>query len=199
MSGGAHRLAPEDAAVLVKRARAGDAAAWNELVDGFLGLLTASLRAMRLSDSDVRDVTQTTWLRLVQNIDRIDDPARVGSWLVTTARREALRVISQRRMCDVRLEPDESMWEDHTATAAFESVLDDERDAAVREVFLRMPPRCRALLAQLFQEPRRPYEEISRELSMPVGSIGPTRARCLKKFCALAAECGLDLHALALR
>jgi len=189
-------LTAERAGELVSRARAGEADAWSQLVDGYLGLLTASLRAMNLSDADIRDVTQTTWLRLVQNIDRIEEPARVGSWLVTTARREGLRVIGQRRWLDVRLEADEEKWIDLTAGDAFDNLLNRERDEAVQAVFEQLPQRCQALLNELFQDDKRPYDEIGRVLQMPIGSIGPTRARCLKKFCALAEQCGVDLRAL---
>jgi len=190
-------LTPHEAGALVERARDGDADAWTGLVDGFFGLLAASLRTLNLNDSDLRDVTQTTWLRLAQHIDRIEDPNRVGSWLVTTARREGLRVVAQRRWVDLRLEADEERWADDAAVDAFERLLDRERDQAVQAVFEQLPPRCKALLTELFRDPRPAYDEISRLLRIPIGSIGPTRGRCLKKFCALAQECGLDLGAMA--
>jgi len=190
-------LTPQEAGSLVERARVGDGEAWSRLVEGFLGLLAASLRPLNLSDSDMRDVTQTTWLRLAQHIDQIDDPTRVGGWLVTTARREGLRVVTQRRWVDVRLEADEERWADDAAVEAFDRLVDRERDEAVQAVFERLPPRCKALLTELFKDPRPAYDEISRVLRIPIGSIGPTRGRCLKKFCALAEECGLDLPAMA--
>lgn len=190
-------LTPAEAGRLVERARDGDGEAWSGLVEGFVGLLAAALRPLNLSDSDVRDVTQTTWLRFAQHIDRIEDPDRVGSWLVTTARREGLRVLTQRRWVDLRMSADEDRWVDDGAADAFNRLLDRERDEAVQAVFERLPPRCRALLTELFRDPRPAYDEISRMLRIPVGSIGPTRGRCLKKFCALAEECGLDLGAMA--
>jgi RNA polymerase sigma factor (sigma-70 family) len=190
-------LTPQEAGGLVELARDGDGEAWSRLVTGFLGLLTASLRPLNLSESDLRDVTQTTWLRLAQHIDRIEDPSRVGGWLVTTARREGLRVLTQRRWVDLRLEADEERWADDAAVDAFDRLLDRERDEAVQAVFEKLPPRCKALLTELFKDPRPAYDEISRVLRIPIGSIGPTRGRCLKKFCALAEECGLDLGAMA--
>ena len=190
-------LTPAEAGRLVERAREGDGEAWSGLVEGFVGLLAAALRPLNLNDSDMRDVTQTTWLRFAQHIDRIDDPDRVGSWLVTTARREGLRVLTQRRWVDLRLTADEDSWADDGAAEAFDRLLDRERDEAVQAVFERLPPRCRELLTELFRDPRPAYDEISRVLRIPVGSIGPTRGRCLKKFCALAEECGLDLGAMA--
>jgi RNA polymerase sigma factor (sigma-70 family) len=190
-------LTPQEAGGLIERARVGDGEAWSRLVEGFLGLLAASLRPLNLSDSDIRDVTQTTWLRLAQHIDRIEDPSRVGSWLVTTARREGLRLVTQRRWVDLRLEADEDRWADDAAVEAFDRILDRERDEAVQAVFEQLPPRCKGLLTELFKDPRPAYDEISRVLRIPIGSIGPTRGRCLKKFCALAEECGLDLRAMA--
>jgi len=190
-------LTPQEAGRLVERARDGDGEAWSGLVADFLGLLTASLRPLNLSDNDMRDVTQTTWLRLAQHIDRIEDPSRVGSWLVTTARREGLRLVTQRRWAELRLEEDEERWADDAAVDAFDRLLDRERDEAVQAVFERLPARCKALLTELFRDPRPAYDEISRVLRIPIGSIGPTRGRCLKKFCALAEECGLDLGAMA--
>jgi len=190
-------LTPQEAGRLVERARDGDGEAWSGLVEGFIGLLAASLRPLNLSESDLRDVTQTTWLRLAQHIDRIEDPTRVGSWLVTTARREGLRLVTQRRWVDLRLEADEDRWADDAAVDAFDRLLDRERDEAVQAVFEQLPPRCRELLTELFRDPRPAYDEISRVLRIPIGSIGPTRGRCLKKFCALAEQCGLDLGAMA--
>ena len=190
-------LTPQEAGVLVERARDGDADAWSGLVEGFFGLLVASLRPLDLSDSDLRDVTQTTWLRLAQHIDQIEDPERIGSWLVTTARREGLHVVMQRRWIDLRPAAHEERWADEAASDAFDRLAERERDEAVQGVFERLPPRCKALLTELFRDPRPAYDEISRVLRIPIGSIGPTRARCLKKFCALAQECGLDLDAMA--
>jgi RNA polymerase sigma factor (sigma-70 family) len=190
------RLTPEEAGELVVRVRSGDSTAWRPLVDGFLGLLISSLRELRLSDSDVRDVTQTTWLRLIQNVDRIDDPRRIGSWLVTTARREGLRIIGQRRWGDLFVDVEDSRLVDRAATDAFKTLMWRERDEAVRSVFDRLPEQSRDLLALLFRDPRPPYKEISRRLDMPVGSIGPTRARALRKFRDLADELGVDLKEL---
>src|SRR6059058_4121041 len=80
---------------LVRGAAAGDQAAWEEIVDRFAGLVWATARAHRLSRDDAADVAQTTWLRLVENLDRIQHPERLGAWLATTARHVSLRVISR--------------------------------------------------------------------------------------------------------
>src|SRR3954454_24758843 len=91
------RITPEQAADLVAAAAAGDRRSWERLVDAYVGLIWAITRSYRLSDGDAQDVSQTTWLRLIENIDRLSDPSRVGAWLATTARRECLRVLRQSR------------------------------------------------------------------------------------------------------
>src|SRR3954468_22661581 len=136
-------LTPQEDGALVERAREAGGEALSGRGEGFFGLLAASLRPLNLSDSDLRDVTQTTWLRLAQHIDRIEDPNRVGSWLVTTARREGLRVVTQRRWVDLRLEADEERWADDGAVDAFDRLLARERDEAVQAVFEKLPPRCK--------------------------------------------------------
>jgi RNA polymerase sigma factor (sigma-70 family) len=187
------RLTPERAGELVVAAAAGDSIAWQELVDGYMGLIWSTVRRYRLSQSDATDVTQTTWLRLVQNIDRLDDPARVGAWLATTARREALRVIEQHRRVLLTGDPAVLDGSDHRITAPESGVVGEERDAAVRELFDQLPPRCRDLLRLVLADPPVDYDTISEQLGMPIGSIGPTRGRCLKKLAALAEAKGIDL------
>ena len=77
----------DDLVQVVAQARAGTSAAWEALVERFGGLVAAVARRCRLSDADVAEVGQTTWLRLVENIDRIEQPERIGAWLATTSRR----------------------------------------------------------------------------------------------------------------
>jgi RNA polymerase sigma factor (sigma-70 family) len=196
MRGVTLRLTPERAAELVLAAASGDNIAWQELVDGYMGLLLSTVRKYRLNDSDTTDVVQTTWLRLVQNIDRLDDPARVGAWLVTTARRESLRVLGQHR----RVVPvgDSAVLDgsDHRTTAPYAEILNEERDVEMRALFEQLSPRCRELLALVLADPPADYETISTKLEMPIGSIGPTRGRCLKKLAALAEASGVDLSQL---
>src|SRR3954463_10271046 len=89
------RLSPEESAELVRAAAGGDARAWERLVDAYVGLIWAIARNHRLGMSDAADVSQTTWWRLIEQIDRRHDPSRVGAWLATTARRECLRVLGR--------------------------------------------------------------------------------------------------------
>jgi RNA polymerase sigma factor (sigma-70 family) len=158
-----------------------------------MGLIMSTVRRYRLSQSDATDVAQTTWLRLVQNIDRLEDPARVGAWLATTARREALRVLDQHRKVILTGDPAVLDGSDHRITPPESGVLGEERDDAMRALFELLPPRCRDLLTLVLADPPVDYDTISERLAMPIGSIGPTRGRCLKKLAALAEARGIDL------
>lgn len=168
-------------AELVRAAAGGDQAAFDRLVERYAGLVWSVVRAHRLGDADAQDVFQTTWLRLVEHLDRIREPGAVGGWLATTARHESLRLL--RRAERTRPAPDELLDGVDERTEAGETrVLRAERDAALWEAFEELADRCRRLLRVLLADPAPAYEEVSAALDMPVGSIGPTRARCLARL-----------------
>lgn len=182
------RITPERAGDLVAAARDGDSTAWAELVDAFVGLIWAITRAHRLDDGSAQDVSQTTWLRLVENLDRLSDPQRVGAWLATTARRECLRVLRQPgryELLDGAVDLDGLAADGPPVDA---DLLRGEQTRQVQAALAQLPDGCRVLLGLLVLEPAPTYEEIAASLAMPVGSIGPTRARCLAKLRALLAE-----------
>jgi RNA polymerase sigma factor (sigma-70 family) len=168
-------------ASLLARAAEGDQRAWDDLVVQHSALLYGVARSFRLDAADAADVVQTTWLRLLEHLDRIEDPARLIGWLVTTARREALRVL--RRGGRERPATEDPVLDraDDGAAPIESRLLDDERDRALWTAFLALPDRCRQLLRVAVYEPRA-YDEISALLGMPVGSIGPTRRRCLTQL-----------------
>lgn len=165
---------------LIRAANAGDEAAWGMIVDRFAGLVWATTRAHRLSIADASDVAQTTWLRLVENLDRINDPERLGAWLATTARRECLRQIRLRGREIATSE--ESLFDAPSEDAVDRRLLTRERDQALRRALATIGERCQALLRLLAAVDPPSYEEIGAALGMPVGAIGPTRARCLDKL-----------------
>lgn len=167
----------DDLVDVVLAARSGDREAWNTLVDRFARLVYAVALRCRLSHPDAADVSQTVWLKLAENLHRINDPARVGAWLVTTTKRESLALIRARsryESVDVTLLdlPDE------TGDGPAEQVLRLETITEVAEAFALLSERCRELLRRLVVESES-YQRISSDLAMPVGSIGPTRIRCL--------------------
>jgi RNA polymerase sigma factor (sigma-70 family) len=165
---------------LTCRAAAGDEAAWNELIKCFSRLLWAIAAQHRLNPADAADVFQTTWLRLVEHIDRIADPERVGAWLATTARRECLRVIQSAG----RQVPMGDDFPELVAPAADPTaeLLRAERDAELRQAMSCLRERDEQLLLMLSADAAPGYAEIAATLGMPIGSIGPTRARSLERI-----------------
>ena len=135
-------------------------------------------------ESDAADVAQTTWLRLLEHIDRIEYPDRVGSWLAATARNECLRSLAARKRVVLGHDDDGTRTARavRRAPEVDERLLADERAQVVRDAMSRLPRRWQRLLEMLMADPPVPYAEISDELGLPIGSIGPTRGRCLARL-----------------
>jgi len=176
-----HGLDALDIARLVQRAADGDAHAWERLVDQYARLIWAITAEFKLSESDAGDVAQTTWLRLLEHIDRIEYPARVGAWLAATARHECLRSVAMRKRVVLA---DEEVFMRAVATEpeVEEQILATERAQIVRAAVSKLPSRSQRLLELLMADPPASYAEISDQLGLPVGSIGPTRGRCLAQL-----------------
>ena len=166
-------------AELVRAAGDGDEAAWDSIVERFGGLIWATVRAHRLSAGDGAEVVQTTWLRLVEHLDRIRDPERLGGWLATTARNECLRQIRHNAR---EVPSDMAAFELGDDPTLEHSLLTAERDRAFWKAFTELGERCQALLRVLMAETEPSYQEVSAALGMPIGAIGPTRKRCLERL-----------------
>lgn len=167
-----------EAAELVARARQGDHRAWGEIVDRHGGTVWAVARAYGLDAQAAADVSQVTWLRLVEHLGSLRNPERLGGWLATTARREAFRVLKSRGR---EVSVDESALEsdaDHEPVPEAR-LLTAERDAELWRAFASLPDRCQHLLRLLTADPPLSYAEVAAALGRPIGSIGPTRQRCL--------------------
>jgi RNA polymerase sigma factor (sigma-70 family) len=178
-----------DVGQLVRAAAGGDQAAWNRLVERFNGLVWSVARAHRLAGADASDVVQTTWLRLVENLDRLQDPERVGAWLATTARRECLRTL---RLSARHVPTETELLPDPGTDAPLDAaLLANERDRALWTAFGGLSERCQMLLRILVADPPPSYEEVGEVLDMPIGSIGPTRQRCLERLRGLAETAGV--------
>ncbi len=183
----------DDVGALVIRAGGGDRGSWDSLVERFASMVLSIARGYGLSPADAADVSQTTWLRFVQHLDRIEQPERVGGWLATTARRESLRVL---RMSGRQIPTDFDEFAnvgDAPAVAPDSYLLSTERDVALSRIFAQMPPRCECILRFLARDGAMSYEDLGRLLDMPIGSIGPTRARCLERLRRLAVSAGLSV------
>jgi RNA polymerase sigma factor (sigma-70 family) len=173
-------LGANDTKLLVRAAARGDQEAWNRLVDRYSALLWAIARSHRLDGAEAADVVQGSWLRLVENLETIRTPEGVGSWLATTARRECLRTIRR----TARVQPSDQM-ESLSPVEPSEidgGLLDAERNASLWQAFQRLPRRDQQLLRLLTADPAPSYDEIGAALGMPIGSIGPTRARALGRL-----------------
>jgi RNA polymerase sigma factor (sigma-70 family) len=168
---------------LVIRTRNGDEHAWDELFERYAPLIRSICRSYRLRQVDVDDIGQNVWLKLVDHIAAIRDPAALPGWLVTTTRRECCQVLRAARQQQASGPwPDVADMPD-TVTGMVESeLLRAERSAALREALTQLPSLSRRLIAMLIQDPPAPYTEISAQLGIPVGSIGPYRARLLEKL-----------------
>ena len=185
-------LEPASVVALVQRAREADPDAWKELVSRFGGMIAATGRRYRLTAADVAELQQTTWLRLVENLHRIEQPERVGGWLATTARRESLQLLKRASKYgtggDQMIEnmPDRHLPEPDARPIA------EERGTVLNAAWERLNPRCQRLLSLLINDDPLSYKNVSKLLEMPVGSIGPTRARCLEHLRRLVEEEGIS-------
>lgn len=167
---------------LLRQAYNGDERAWNELVQRFNNLLWSVARSYRLDTADAADAVQTSWLRLVEHLDSIEDPERVVGWLVTTVRRECLRIL-RRQGRERPVAPEESAFDlVDPADPVDARLARQERDAELWAAFERIPERCQQLLRVLMASPPPSYGAVAEALDIPIGSIGPTRARCLARL-----------------
>jgi RNA polymerase sigma factor (sigma-70 family) len=172
------------AAASFERWAAGDPVALDELVRVMTPVLWHVVRAYRLTAEVSEDVVQSTWLALVRSRTSIHDPAAVGGWLTTTARREAWKVARASGRA-LPVEDDELSRRLPDEGSAEASVVQRDADDRLWGAVDRLPDRCRQLLRIVAFEHRPDYTKIAADLGMPVGSIGPTRGRCLTKLRAL--------------
>lgn len=158
----------------------GSADGWGELVERYSKMLWSIAGRYRLSAADSADVFQTTWMRLVEHIGTIKDPECIGGWLATTARNECTRVLRQSRrqipVGDELPEPVDDTWEPAAR------LMLAERDSALWDAVAKLRPADQALLRTLMADPALSYREISDALGVPIGSIGPTRARAIERL-----------------
>ena len=164
----------------MRAAGAGDADAWTRLVERFDGTLRHIARSYRLAPADVDDVVQGAWLELLTAIGQIRDPAAIGGWLATVTRRNALR--SRRRPVRELLTDDPELGDRDEVHGPEERALAAEREAVLAGAIAALPERPRLLVTVLLTEPELDYRQVGERLSMPVGSIGPSRTRALARL-----------------
>lgn len=168
---------------LVAAAHRGDQDSWRELVARYSPLLVSVVRRFGLSPSETEDVAQTVWLRMVEHLGALREPHALPKWLITTGRREAMRHLSSGRR-DWPHDPQHDSWpavpsSDEDPTDALDRA---ERHQALLAGMAELPRRQRELLVMLMVDPPLSYGTISERTGVPVGSIGPTRARAIERL-----------------
>jgi RNA polymerase sigma factor (sigma-70 family) len=167
---------------LVARAAGGDPGAWIEIVERYAPLVWSICARFQLSNQDTEDVGQNVWLLLVEQLGKLREPAALPGWLATTTHRECLRVVTSTQKSErLGTKLDEAL-QVVDKTAIEEEILVAERNAALLAAFAELPLFYQQLLSMLMAEPPYSYAEISAKLGIPVGSIGPQRARGLERL-----------------
>ncbi|MGH3565429.1 MAG: RNA polymerase sigma factor [Pseudonocardia sp.] len=177
-------------AELLSAAGEGNPAAWKEIIRRYGGLVRAKVCSFRQQDADTLDAVQMTWLRLAENCHRIQFPERLGGWLATTASRECLRILRQTKRIPYAAEV---MAEDvaDPSIGPEQHIIDTDTAQELWNLVAELPPRGRDLLQALFTDTPLPYSEVARTIGIPIGSIGPTRARALQQLRRMADKRGL--------
>ena len=180
----------DDDAQLVARCRQGDAAAWGVLVQRYQRLVYAVVRRMGLDEHTAADVFQTVFTRLFEHLPKLAQPERLQAWIVTTAKREGLRVREKSRRSVSLTQDDDAPGVALEDSLADEAPLTEDALADLQQLNLlrqsmdQLDERCRSLLVLVFrdEDEHMPYDEVARRLGVPTGSVGPTRSRCLDKL-----------------
>ena len=178
------------AAELVSAAGEGDASAWGEIVHSYSGVVSTKVRSFRLQDADAGDAVQMTWLRLAENVDRLWYPERLAGWLATTAARECLRILRHARYTAHPVDVLAANVAD-PSVGPEQRAVDADTARVLRRLVAQLPPSRRALVRALFADDPGPYVEVARTIGIPVGSVGPNRARALQQLRWMLAERGL--------
>ncbi len=166
---------------LIRACRAGDARAWERLLDKYERLIFSISLNYGLTTDDAADVTQITFTILLQNLDSLPNEIRLAPWLATVARRHTWRLLSRNRRESVNPE------EDLAGHETLGGIIDDSERWELAEWLnyglSMLDERCRKLLLSLYFDAEQPsYAQVADQLKIPVGSIGPTRARCLEQM-----------------
>jgi RNA polymerase sigma factor (sigma-70 family) len=162
---------------LLRSAGGGDERAWTEIVQRYRGLVSAVVRSYRLQDADAHDAEQRTWLRLVEHRDAVRDPERLGGWLATTASRECLRMLRESRA----VVTDELDAVPDPVRTVEDQVVDADTVSRLWRIVAALPPRGRTIMMELFAEEPRAYADVARATGIPIGSLGPSRARLVER------------------
>jgi RNA polymerase sigma factor (sigma-70 family) len=159
----------------------GNPAVWDEILSRYGKLVSTTVRSFRLQEADALDAVQMTWLRLAENAHRVQFPERLGGWLVTTARRECLRILRQTKLGQSLTDVTPETVSDPSAGPE-QRVIDVHTIQTLRKLIDELPPRRRILLRMLFSDSPCSYNDVAHIAGIPLGGIGPTRARTLRQL-----------------
>lgn len=173
--------ATESVANLLPGIRDGDPVAWGEILRRYGRFVSATVRSFRLQEADALDAIQTTWLRLAESAHQVKDPERLGGWLVTTARRECLRILRQTKHGPNLIDMAEETVAD-PSTNPEQRTIDAHTSCMLWKLVDELSPRRRAVLRTLFIDNPCTYDQVARITGIPLGGIGPTRARALQQL-----------------
>lgn len=176
---------------LVDAARRHDAGAYDELIHRYERYVWSVVHSYRISEADRNDVVQVTWLRLVENLDRLRDPERLGGWLATTASRECLRVIRRKGQENDDGQDQLAEQPDQLFPAPEQHAITEQMACELWEQVASLPARGQMLLRALSAPDPPAYAELARRTGMRVGSIGPTRGRYLHQLRERLEKAGL--------
>jgi len=180
-------------AQLICACLSGDAAAWDALLTRYARFIYAIAMRGGLTEDDAADVLQLVSMSLLDHLADLRDADRLAPWIATVTRRHALRVRSRnsRAATPIPVEHASALNGGSVVTEDFdEALMALYEQQLVREAMERLPPKCRELLQLLFSEENLSYADIAERLDMPVGSIGPNRARCLQQLRKALEELG---------
>lgn len=179
---------------IIRDAQSGAAGAAERFVRQFERLVWWTVRSFRLPESDAEDVVQNTWLRAFEHLDEIRDPERASSWLVTIARRECLKVMrtGKREVPGLEQQPEQR---DERSPHPEKAVLDARMNDLLWQHVNSLPDSSRALMVALSSNDAPAYADLARRRGIPIGSIGPTRMRSLRKLRTSLERAGLGKHA----
>jgi RNA polymerase sigma factor (sigma-70 family) len=172
------------------RVHNGESLTWDDVLRQYGTLVAATVRSFQMQDADALDAIQMTWLRLAENAHRVQFPERLGGWLATTARNECLRIRRKAGTAPVLRATELDTLADRSIGPE-QRVIDTHTARRLWAIVAELPPRRRVVLEELFTEAPRPYAEVARKAGIPLGGIGPTRARALRQLRGMLDDDGL--------
>jgi RNA polymerase sigma factor (sigma-70 family) len=163
-------------APLLRDAALGIDTAWREIVRQYTPLVLAVCRRLGIRNADAEDVCGSVWLRLMTSLDRLREPEALPGWLRTVTQRECLKLLRNRQR---QIPTDPALFREVVRPEFDADLIGRELRDAVRHIIAALPSRDQRLLSLLFSDSFKTYQQISEILGVPIGSIGPSRARCL--------------------